>query len=661
MERDLRSSPEFAATLTLYEALLAPGGHIFGGRALCGHESAGDVYFIGQSFDQGFEGGISSRLCRALRGSKAVERLNDRETRQIRLSADGGKLAVAVAGDDATADRIEIWVDGSCRETATVAGRIEQIDWAADASKLLLVVAGTGADLAGIHGGFAQKQKLDAPAWIPEVRSDTGSELWRTIWTWDGQSEPRQLTAAPLNVWEASWCGAGRIAAIGSDHHSEGSWYRSVLTLIDARTGTAMTMHTPPDQLGFVRGAPDGHAVAFVSAFCSDRGIVYGQLCLLDPDSGAVRVLDSLGADVTSVEWRSPKVIHYAGLRGHETLTGDFDLAASSPKESWSSAALTHSDGVPTSYPIGKDACLFTAEAYACAPFLAEAAAGEVRELASLAAPEAGRAMSPCGAMEPFSWTAPDGLEIQGWVVRPKHAEGPTPLLVEVHGGPISAHHNQWMVRTRAAPILASLGWTILFPNPRGSTGRGDAFARAVKGDMGGADALDIVSGVDALIAKGWVDAARVAVAGSSYGGFMSAWLPTQSERFAAAIPMSPVGDWYSQHRTTQIPEFDEIMLDASPWSATGAYFERSPAFFRHRKPVPTLVMAGGLDRSTPPSQAEECYFAAVRSGSPAELVIYPNAGHSMRSYPEYLDSAARILRWLDHHVPGTAAKGEKE
>lgn len=651
MERDLRSSPEFTATLKLYEALLAPGGHIFNGRALCGHGNVPHLHFIGQSFERGFEDGVSNRLCRVARSGGAVERLNDRETRQIRLSPEGNELAVACAGDDAAADRIEIWSDGRCFKAQTVAGRIEQIDWAPDGSKLLMVVAGTAADLAGIHGGFAQKQKSSAPAWIPEVRSDEGGELWRTIWTWDGEGAPRQLTAAPLNVWEASWCGNASIAAISSDHHSEGSWYRAVLSLVDAGSGAATTTYRPADQIGWVKASPDGGKVAFVKAFCSDRGVVYGQLCLLDPRSGAIELLDSLGADVTSIEWRSPSVIHFAGLRGHEVLAGDYDLRRSAATEGWASKEFSHVEWVPTSYPIGETDSLFLGEAYSRAPFLAEASAGGVREVATLAAPGAAQVMSSCGTVEPFSWTAPDGLEIQGWVVRPRDIDGPTPLLVDVHGGPISAHGNHWMGRTRAAPMLVKQGWTILFPNPRGSTGRGDAFARAVKGDMGGADVLDIISGVDALVAKGWADDAKVAVAGSSYGGFMSAWLPSQSERFAAAIPMSPVGNWYSQHRTTQIPEFDEIMLDASPWAEAGAYFERSPAFFKHRKKVPTLVMAGGIDRSTPPSQAEECYFAAVRSGSPAELAIYPNAGHSMRSYPEYLDSAARILWWLDKYV----------
>lgn len=651
MNSDFRSSSEFARAYSFYATLLGSGGHVFHARALCGHIEAEHLHFIGQSFETTLEDGPSSRLYRIARDGGAFMRVNDRETRQIRLSADGRTLAVACAGDDPATDRIETWFDDRCLASQTVPGRIEQIDWSPDGTKMLLVVAGTGADLAGIHGGYTQKGKVEAAAWLPEIRLGEGEDLWRSIWLSDGKDAPQQLTSPPLNVWEASWCGTGSIAVVASDHHSEGSWYRAGLSLVDVATGGVARIHQPADQLGYIRGAPDGRRAAFIEAFCSDRGLVSGQLSILDLKTGEIERPDTLGIDVTSIEWRSPTVIHFAGARGHNTATGDYDLERSVAKESWSSVDLTNGEWAPSSYPIGEHGALFVGEAYSHAPFLAEQDGATIRKLASLATPEAQETMSRSGAIEPFSWIAPDGLEIQGWVVRPQGATAPTPLLVDVHGGPISAHRNRWQARTRAAPILASQGWTILFPNPRGSTGRGDAFARAVKGDMGGADTQDIISGIDALVARGWVDAKRVAVTGTSYGGFMSAWLPSQSERFAAAIPISPVGDWYSQHRTSQIPEFDEIMLEASPWVADGAYFSRSPAFFKHLTPVPTLVMAGAIDKSTPVGQAEECHFAALRSGAPSALVIYPKAGHSVRGYPEYFDSAARILWWLDKHV----------
>lgn len=665
MQRDFRSSAEFEAAHAFYTELLGAPGHVFGGRSLCGHQGSGHVYFLGLGFEGPLEDGPSTRLYQVERGTGAVTRLSNREARQIRLSPDGALLAFACKGDGEATDLIETRSGEAVVASAALRGRIEQIDWSPDGTKLLMVVAGAAADLAGIHGGHAQRQPAEAVTWLPEVRLGEGEDLWRTAWVWDFKGAARRLTAPPVNVWEASWCGNSSVSALVSDDHGEGSWYKARLALIDAGSGEARIVHTPRDQIGCVRGAPGGDKVAFVQAFCSDRGLVSGLLSILDPVTGDVATADTLGIDVTSIEWRSSTTIHFAGARGHETASGDFSVDRSVATQHWASRDLTHGEWVPASSPIGDEGSLFIAEAWSRAPFLAEVADGQLVELASLAAPGAARATERCGTIEPFEWTAPDGLAIQGWLLRPQAPPAPTPLLVDVHGGPVSAHRNRWLGRSRAAAILASRGWTVLFPNPRGSTGRGDEFARAVKGDMGGADAQDIISGVNALVAQGLVDAARVAVTGASYGGFMSAWLPSQSDRFAAAIPISPVGDWYSQHRTSQIPEFDEIMLTTSPWDSGGDYFSRSPAFHKQIKVVPTLVMAGAIDKSTPPGQAEECHFAALRSGAPSALVIYPNAGHSLRGYPEYIDSAARILWWLERHVgpakgAGSSAKGDQ-
>lgn len=378
MERDFRSSPQFEAMRAFYSSLVGAPGYVYGGRALCGHADARHFHFLGQSFEKAIEDGASNRLYRIARGGGAIERLDDREIRQIRLSPDGQVLAFACQGDDPEADTIAIRSDEKVLATATVRGRIEQIDWSPDGTKLLVVVAGTAADLAGIHGGYAQKTKAETAAWLPEVRLGEGDDLWRTIWIWDLDGAPRQLTRPPLNIWEASWCGTASIAALVSDDHSEGSWYEARLALVDASSGIARTVHVPADQIGVVRGAPDGSRVAFIQAFCSDRGLVSGLLSILDVGTGTLATPDTLGVDVTSLEWRSATVIHFAGAHGHETVTGDFSLEGSTAARHWASRELTNGEWVPTSYPIGETGSLFIAESWSRAPFLAQETDGAI-------------------------------------------------------------------------------------------------------------------------------------------------------------------------------------------------------------------------------------------------------------------------------------------
>jgi dipeptidyl aminopeptidase/acylaminoacyl peptidase len=255
--------------------------------------------------------------------------------------------------------------------------------------------------------------------------------------------------------------------------------------------------------------------------------------------------------------------------------------------------------------------------------------------------------MNSLGSATPIRWQAHDGLEIEGWLIRPDGAAGPLPLVLDIHGGPVWAIRNRWAGRMRATPLLVRQGCAVLYANPRGSSGRGQAFARQVRGDMGGADAGDLISAIEHLAAEGLVDGARVACTGSSYGGFMSAWLVTQGDHFAAAAPISPVSNWYSQHGTSQIGWFDRYFLDDDGSNLGGQYFSRSPTLYADQARTPCLVMAGALDKNTPPGQAIEFHNALLEHGTESALVVYPLDGHSLRGYPAYVDSAARILAWF--------------
>jgi dipeptidyl aminopeptidase/acylaminoacyl peptidase len=206
-------------------------------------------------------------------------------------------------------------------------------------------------------------------------------------------------------------------------------------------------------------------------------------------------------------------------------------------------------------------------------------------------------------------------------------------------------------------PLLVSRGFAVFHPNPRGSSGRGPQFARLVCGQMGGDDTQDLIAGVQELVNRGVADPERLGVFGGSYGGFMSSWLVTQTDIFAAAVPQAPVTDWYSQHLTSNIAVFDRLFLDADPYTGGGAYFERSPAFLASRVKTPVLLTAGGLDECTPPTQAIEFHRALREHGVETALAIYPQEGHGVRTFPAVIDQAARVLAWFERFMPAHAAQ----
>ena len=172
--------------------------------------------------------------------------------------------------------------------------------------------------------------------------------------------------------------------------------------------------------------------------------------------------------------------------------------------------------------------------------------------------------------------------------------------MLNVHGGPVGAYQRGWSMRDPAVPLLVSRGYAVLHPNPRGSSGRGREFAAAVVGDMGGADTWDYLSGIDAMVERGIADPARIGTMGVSYGGFMSAWLVTQDQRFRAAVAGSPVTEWYSFTFTTNIPGWGLWFLDNADPEATGNQVHtRSPVLHASKAGTPTLLTAGARDRCT--------------------------------------------------------------
>lgn len=177
-----------------------------------------------------------------------------------------------------------------------------------------------------------------------------------------------------------------------------------------------------------------------------------------------------------------------------------------------------------------------------------------------------------------------------------------------------------------------------------------------VYGDMGGADARDVVDGVESLVERGVADRDKLGVMGGSYGGFMTAWLVTQTDMFAAAVAISPVTDWYSQHFQSNIGFFDAAFLQDNVTTPAGEYFKRSPVMFAGNVRTPTLLTAGETDRCTPPGQAVEFYQALMQHGVETELVLYPQEGHGVRDWPAFIDFSTRIVEWFDRHMPPASA-----
>jgi dipeptidyl aminopeptidase/acylaminoacyl peptidase len=658
MEKDIRTSKLYAEVLAVFKAWHHPESELCSdGEHLSVSSDGTRLAFTGtffSSLDDSPRTGIGLLEAAASAQPRFIQHLEG-NNRQPQWSPCGQWLAFLSDRLQPGRFQLIIAAAGTTAETAhatQLEGCVEALSWSPDGQKVLLGVAGLGADLAGCQGGAKIASETEnLPQWMPQIDSGDAEHLWRSIWIYEvGNRQVREISTAGINIWEASWLGNDAVLAVVSDSHSEGSWYRSRLVRISPHNGSVQALFQPEEQIGLPCANSDGKIAAFVEAVCSDRMIVAGQLKLIVEETGLVTTVDTLGVDVTHLAWRTNQVLTYTGHRGFETVVGEVDTRHFKAREIWHDQYRTMGAWYPSVAPLAAGGFAAWIESYSQQPQLTWFDGQSETVLLNLANPDSSNRITDTGRAQPFSWNARDGLEMQGWLIRPIKQE-PVPLVLDIHGGPVWACRNRWMGRLRGAKTLVDHGCAVLYPNPRGSSGRGQEFAALVRGDMGGEDTHDYLTGIDALVEQGIADPERIGVTGISYGGFMSSWLITQDDRFAAAVPISPVTNWYSQHGTSQIPFFDEYFLDGKANEADGKFFHRSPVMFAHRVKCPTLTLTGALDQNTPPTQALEFHRALLEHGVKSVLATYPTAGHGIRSFPEVIDHTTRYVGWFIEHL----------
>jgi dipeptidyl aminopeptidase/acylaminoacyl peptidase len=552
-----------------------------------------------------------------------------------RFAPDG---TLAYSSDRGHAGRMSLWIHGR-GELGEIPGSVEDVHWSPDSRTLLVLAADLGSDRAGAQTATKIKE---AGAEEEDPKVFRPAQHWRRLYLVDAESgATRVVSPAGVNVFELDWAG-GKVAAVCTEDPSESAWYDAWIGLVDLDTRTVERVHAPEWQLQSPCISPGGR-VAWIEGFASDRGVVAGTAHVLGTGSLAP------GTDVTWIAFRDENSLWYAGWKGACSTFGRLGLDGSSD-ELASGEVLFGTRHQPRVWPAADGTTVATIfESTLRPPEVVLFEDGELaRELTSLndeLAPQLQTA-----DWQSYRWESFDGLEIEGLLALPRERDDAAlPLVVFVHGGPTSTW--AWNFPHLWVHMVAHDGYAVLLPNPRGSSGRGQEFARANLGEMGGGDLQDILAGVDALVADGIVDTERVAITGGSYGGFMSSWAVTQTDRFAAAIPFAVVTDWTSFHYTTNIGQFDALFLQGEPTDSDGPYPRWSPVFHAHKCKTPTLIIHGEDDLCTPLPQATEFYNALVEAGCEVELVVYPREGHGWTEREHQIDAWNRTRAWLEKHV----------
>jgi len=259
------------------------------------------------------------------------------------------------------------------------------------------------------------------------------------------------------------------------------------------------------------------------------------------------------------------------------------------------------------------------------------------------------------GRTEAITWKSSDGLEIEGLLTYPTGYEpgNRVPLLVIVHGGPTGVFQQRFIANRSAYPIaaFASRGYAVLRCNPRGSGGYGKAFRYANYDDWGFGDYQDIMAGVDHVIDMGVADADRMGIMGWSYGGYMTSWVITQTDRFKVASVGAGVTNLMSFNGTADIPGFVPDYFHGESWENLDAYIKHSAMFNVKGVTTPTLIQHGEKDARVPISQGYELYNALKRQNVQTKMIVYPRQPHGIREPKLALQAMRHNLEWFDTYL----------
>ena len=565
-------------------------------------------------------------------------------------SPDGARLAFI--SDRAAAGHHQPYTMVPGEEPALVAsflGSAEQLIWSQDGQRLLILAADPGSYSREVSGTFVTGGASEIEQGI---RRSSGS--WRRLLMADlSTGEVTEVGPPGWSVWEAGWDGAGDTAvAVVAANPSGNGWYRAKLARLGLRARTVDVLYEPRWQLEGLALSPDGRHACVIEGYSSDPALVNGSVMILSLADGSVADpwpgLETAGV----ATWCDDESLAYGRMEGTGTAWGRIRLDGSRD-EIWAGQEYIGGDICKPQVAVtdGGAVVLTTHEAHGVPPELArfDPREGTWVRLTAFNAEIAPGAVFP-GART-IRWTAADGLEIEGRLLTPAGAAGPLPMLVLVHGGPTWCWNAVFSDSEPNAVLLAQAGYAVLLPNPRGSTGRGHAFAQAVIGDSGGRDFRDIMAGVDRCVADGIADPGRLGISGLSYGGFMAGWAVTQTGRFRAAVAFSVIANFQSFFLTSEVAGYAEAILDGAWSDPAGQFASRSPVFHAHRCTTPTLVIQGQADRCTPAGQGEELFGAIALTGTECELVVYPREGHVPVERAHLLDALQRTQAWFDRHL----------
>lgn len=561
----------------------------------------------------------------------------------VAWSADSRKLAfLSDAGKGGQQLYIADPVTGTARKLTSVKGFLSNPHWSPDGKTIALLFIENADRVAG---------PLAAVTVQTGVIKDSVTEQRLTLVD-AASGKLRQISPADMYVYEFDWSAdSKRFVVSAAKGNGDNNWYIAQIYTLNA-DGTGMTsIYRPPLQIANPAWAPDGKSVAFIGGLMSDEGATGGDIFLVPSTGGEARNLTpGIQASPSWLAWSADgkKIIFAESIDGGSGLA-TVDVSSLKIETLWrTDDQITSSEGLAVSLAADGVTAAAIRESFSHPP---EVWAGPIGKFVQITAGNPG--LEPAwGESKSIHWEN-DGFHLQGWLLYPWdfNPAKKYPMVVQVHGGPSAMAHPSWPGSQSFAVALAGAGYFVFMPNPRGSYGQGEAFTAANVKDFGYGDWRDILTGVDQVLKEVPVDERRLGLTGWSYGGYMTMWGVTQSNRFAAAVAGAGLANFQSYYGENQIDQWMIPFFGASVYDDPAVYAKSSPITFIKNAKTPTLVLVGDSDGECPTPQSYEFWHALKTLGVETELFVYAHEGHRFVNPDHVRDRITRVRAWFDQHL----------
>jgi dipeptidyl aminopeptidase/acylaminoacyl peptidase len=561
------------------------------------------------------------------------------EGHKIAWSPDSARLAFL--GDDK-----QVYVvaakGGKAKKLTSLTGFTTDPQWSPDGTKIALLFAenapGGGGPLeaepveTGVIGGEIHNQRLTI------VDANSGAT--------------RQISPADLNIYEYDWSPDGKTFAVSAaPGPGDNNWWVAKLYTMPAETGKVTEIFKPETQIAMPRWSPEGKLIAFIQGLMSDEGFTGGDVYVIPATGGnALNRTPRRKTSVSAIAWTSPGRMLLTEYVGGSSAVTMLDLQSGQTEGLLKADENLHIGGNFGNYSISRDGKSAAAirNDWQHPPEVWAGPIGDWKQITQ--ANTSHRA--PWGDAKNVEWTN-DGFSVQGWLLYPAKFDPSKKygMIVSPHGGPASSLNPHWPGVGFDATVLAALGYFVFFPNPRGSYGQGEPFTRANVKDFGYGDLRDVMAGIDAVLKIAPVDPNRLGVTGWSYGGYMTMWTVTQTNRFKAAVAGAGIANWQSYYGENSIDEWMIPYFGASVYDNPKVYEKSSPITYIKDVKTPTLIVVGERDGECPAPQSYEFWHALQSLGVPTQLVVYEGEGHMFRKPDHKRDVIERTLEWFEKYL----------